>query len=224
MRWQCGQVVNMHMSRTLDVMPVADENDGVALLRVAQRLEMDLGHQRAGGVEAPEPAGLGLAAHRRRDAVSREDHDRPGGHVPEVVGEHRALALQVVDHVPVVHDLVPHVDRRAVDLERQIDDIDGAVHAGAEAAGGREVERVRARSHGRSGHGAEEACARVERDSTRRLEVQQTLAGLARSVAGGERQGTEPFDVGPQALEVAGREVLPIRRHPEHGPVQEEAR
>jgi hypothetical protein len=42
-----------------------------------------------------------------------------------------------------VDDLVPDIDRRAIALERQLDDLDRAVDAGAEAArgGDQELER-----------------------------------------------------------------------------------
>jgi len=36
--------------------------------------------------------------------------------------------------VPVVHDLVPHVHRGPETRERGLDDLDGAIDAGAEAA------------------------------------------------------------------------------------------
>ncbi len=39
-----------------------------------------------------------------------------------------------LDHVRVVHDLVQHVDGRAVQLERAFDDLDRAVDTGAETA------------------------------------------------------------------------------------------
>ena len=58
----------------------------------------------------------------------------PARHLVQLLDEHRALGAQVVDHELVVHDLVAHVDRRAVQLERALDDRDGAVDAGAEAA------------------------------------------------------------------------------------------
>jgi hypothetical protein len=41
--------------------------------------------------------------------------------------------LEVVDHELVVHDFVAHVDRRAQGLDGALDDLDGAVDAGAEA-------------------------------------------------------------------------------------------
>ena len=41
---------------------------------------------------------------------------------------------QPLDHVAVVHDFVTHVDRRAEQLDRTLDDVDGAIDAGTEAA------------------------------------------------------------------------------------------
>jgi hypothetical protein len=37
--------------------------------------------------------------------------------------------------VEIVDDLLAHVDRRSVVVERQLDRLDGALHAGAVAAG-----------------------------------------------------------------------------------------
>jgi hypothetical protein len=48
--------------------------------------------------------------------------------------EDRALGLQAVDDEAVVDDLVADVDGCAIALERELDDADGAVDAGAEAA------------------------------------------------------------------------------------------
>ena len=44
------------------------------------------------------------------------------------------LALSEFDDIFVVDDLVPDVDRRAIDLQRPLDDVDRAHDAGAEAA------------------------------------------------------------------------------------------
>ena len=62
----------------------------------------------------------------------------PGGTSCELLDEHRAFRLQVVDDELVVDDLVAHVDRRAELRERLLDDRDRAVDAGAEAARVRE--------------------------------------------------------------------------------------
>ena len=98
-----------------------------------------LGDQRAGRVEDEEVARSRRLRHALRHAVGREDHRPVGiGDLVELLDEDRALRLQALDHVAVVHDLVAHIDRRAEALERLLDDLDGAVDAGAEAARGAE--------------------------------------------------------------------------------------
>src|SRR5262249_19023090 len=57
-----------------------------------------------------------------------------GRDLGQLLDEHRALGLEVLDHVLVVHDLVAHVDRRPVFHQRALDDLDRAHHAGAETA------------------------------------------------------------------------------------------
>ena len=52
----------------------------------------------------------------------------------ELVDEDRAALCELLHHVLVVDDLLAHVDRRAVQLERALDRLDGAVDAGAVAA------------------------------------------------------------------------------------------
>ena len=54
--------------------------------------------------------------------------------------EHRAALAQLLDDVLVVDDLLAHVDRRAVQLERALDGLHGAIDAGAVAARGGEQE------------------------------------------------------------------------------------
>jgi hypothetical protein len=56
-------------------------------------------------------------------------------HFVKLLDEHRAELAQAVHDVAVVDHLVAHVDRRAEQLQRPFDDVDGAIDAGAEAAG-----------------------------------------------------------------------------------------
>ena len=56
------------------------------------------------------------------------------GNFRERLDEHRALCPQAVDDMFVVHDLVADIDRRAVFLQRALDDLDGAHDAGTETA------------------------------------------------------------------------------------------
>ena len=71
---------------------------------------------------------------RRGDAVGREDDRFALGHLPLVVDEHGPAGLELAHHVEVVDDLLAHVDRRPVEVERLLDRLDGPLDAGAVAA------------------------------------------------------------------------------------------
>ena len=83
-----------------------------------------------------EPRCSADGGHRLRHAMRREHHRPVVGHFVQFVDEHRAKAAQPVDDELVVDDLVADIDRRPEPLDRQLDDLDGAVDAGAEAARG----------------------------------------------------------------------------------------
>ncbi len=92
---------------------------------------MHLRHQRAGGVDRAQLALLGLGVDRRRDSMCGEHHDRALGHLFGLLDEDRALGFEVGNDVLVVHDLLAHVDRCAMHLERLLDAVDGSLDAGA---------------------------------------------------------------------------------------------
>ena len=118
---------------------MADQHDFVAFGEMALGLHMHLGHQRAGGIEEKHVAALGVGRHAFGHAMGRKHHRRAGiGDFAQLLDEDRALVAQPIDHIFVVHDGVAHIDRRAIFLERQLDDLDGAVDAGAKAARGAE--------------------------------------------------------------------------------------
>ena len=80
------------------------------------------------------------------------EHDvRALGHLVDLVDEDRALLLELGDDVDVVHDLLAHVDRRAVVLERLLDGDHGPVDAGAVAARRRQQHPLRVRRPGYPG-------------------------------------------------------------------------
>ena len=58
----------------------------------------------------------------------------PGGASLDFLDEYDALRLQRVHDIFVVNDLVPDIDRRAVHLQRALDDVDGAHDARAKTA------------------------------------------------------------------------------------------
>ena len=93
---------------------MADENHGAALVVVFFDFEMDLGDERAGGVDDAQRAILGAVPFAGRDAVRAEDDALAGGHLVEALDKNRAFAFERLEHEAVVNDLMAHVKRPAV--------------------------------------------------------------------------------------------------------------
>ena len=110
------------------------KNTSRASRGIARDLHVHLGHQRAGGVENIELPPLRLLLHDPRHAVGGEDHRGAVRHLVQFVDEDRADDAQPVHHVLVMNHLVPHIDGCAEQRDCALDDVDGAVHAGAETA------------------------------------------------------------------------------------------
>ena len=89
---------------------VADHHDRVAVGGEAARRDVDLGDQRAGGVDRAQLAAGGVLVHRGRDAVGGEDDHLALGHLGLLLDEDRAALGELLDHVLVVDDLLAHVD------------------------------------------------------------------------------------------------------------------
>ncbi len=124
----------------LGVASVADEDHLALLLRVADRLAVHLRHEGAGRVDHAQVPRATLGDDGVGDAVRAEDRQSALRHLRELAHEHRALGAEVLDDVLVVHDLVQHVDRRAVAGERLFDDLDRAIDTRAEAAWVRQLD------------------------------------------------------------------------------------
>ena len=75
----------------LVVVAVPDEHQRVALLGELDGLDVDLGHQRTGGVDDAEAAALAQLAHRGRDAMGRIDDSLAVGHIVDFMNKNRAL-------------------------------------------------------------------------------------------------------------------------------------
>jgi hypothetical protein len=93
-----------------------DQQDRVPVRRVPPRLNVHLGHERAGGVDRVQPACLGVRVDRGRDAVRREHHGLPLGHLSLVLDEDRAASLEVANDVGVVNDLLADVNGRPMQV------------------------------------------------------------------------------------------------------------
>ena len=136
-----------HRALGFGVAGMADHHHLAPLLGVARGLDMDLGDERAGGVDVDHVAPPCLGRDGLWDTVRGED-DRPVvGRLLELLDEDGALVTQAVDDVAVMHDLVPDIDGCAPFLERHLDDLDGAIDAGAESARRGEIEGERRLGH-----------------------------------------------------------------------------
>src|SRR6185312_4317011 len=123
-----------HRALELAVARVPDQRDLQAAARIAARLRVHLGDERADRVDDLEPAFRALLVDPRRDAVRREDNELALGHLVLGFDENGAAGLEVADDMDVVDDLVAHVDGRAMLLEQLLDDVDRAYDSGAEAS------------------------------------------------------------------------------------------
>ncbi len=112
-----------------------DQDDVAAASAVDLGFPVHLRDQRACRVDRQEIAALRFRWNRFGDAVGGENH-RTGGvrDLRELLDENRALRLQRVHHVAIVHDLVAHIDGRAEAFERLLDDVDRTHNPGAESA------------------------------------------------------------------------------------------
>jgi len=113
---------------------MADEHDVPPLRDQPLGLAVHLGYQRTGRIEIFETTRLRVERYRFGNAVRREHDRRIVGHLAQILDEHRALRLERVDDELVVDDLVTDIDGCAMLLDRQLDDADRTVDAGAEAA------------------------------------------------------------------------------------------
>ena len=119
----------------LVVAGVADVEDGVALAGPDPGLVVDLGHERAHGVDHETAPVAGGGHHVGGRAVGREHHRGAVGKVVDAVDEDDPEVPEPLHHEPVVDDLVVAVDGRLEDPDHPGQGLDGHLHAGAEPAG-----------------------------------------------------------------------------------------
>ena len=117
---------------------VANHDDLEALVDHASDLVVDLRDQRTCGVDGRQALVGCAATDFGRYAVSREDQHGSAGRVAGIFDEDGPLIAQSIDDMAVVDDLVTNVDRGrllgALPCKRQLDEVDGTILSGAEAA------------------------------------------------------------------------------------------
>ena len=113
---------------------MADQDQGAAIADIALALAVDLGNQRAGGVQNRQSARRRFLNDRLGHAMGAEHRDRAFGHFVQLFDKAGALVLQRFDDMAVVHDLMAHIDGLAIFFERALDDVDRPHDARTKAA------------------------------------------------------------------------------------------
>jgi hypothetical protein len=113
---------------------MADQHHVVIAAGVTAALVVNFVNQWAGRIDDIELTAFGISLDFTRHAMRAEDGHGAERDLVDLVDEDRAPRLQVIDDVMVVNDFMAHIDRGAKSLERPLDDLNGALDAGAEAA------------------------------------------------------------------------------------------
>ncbi len=113
---------------------MTDQNYFQSLAGVVTPFLMNLGHQRAGRIDNWQVAALGFFLDFRGDTVGAEYGNRAFRYFVELFDENSPLRAQRFDDVLIMDDLVPDIDRRSVESQRPLDDLDCPLDAGAKPA------------------------------------------------------------------------------------------
>jgi len=104
------------------------------LLGELDGFNVDLGDERAGGVNDPEAAALAEFADGGRNAVSGVNDALAVGDVVDFMNEDCALFRQLIDDIAVMDDFAADIDGSAEGFKSDLNNIDRAHYASAEAS------------------------------------------------------------------------------------------
>ena len=116
---------------------MADQDDFLTLFKLPFGLDVDFGHQRAGGVEEVQIALLSFGRNRFRHAMGGENDGPVIWAIVQLVDKDCAHALEPLHDPAIVDDLMPDINRCAIFFYSLFNYLNGAIHASAKAAGAR---------------------------------------------------------------------------------------
>ena len=123
-----------HSTLHFRVTGMADHDDLVAVLIQTRHFAVHLGNQRASGIKHAKTALRRFLLHRLGYAVRRINQRGAGRHICQFFDKNSSFGAQIVHHEFIVHHFVPHINRRAKQLQCPFHNIDGTVHPRAKAA------------------------------------------------------------------------------------------
>jgi hypothetical protein len=114
---------------------MADNDNLESLAAVSLGLEMDLGHQRTGGIDDFQISLFRLFHDCRGYTMGTEDGYRTGRGLVELFDKYGSLVFQIFDDMVIMDYLVQHVNGCAVSFEGTLHNLDCANHPCTESTG-----------------------------------------------------------------------------------------
>ena len=95
---------------------------------------MYFGHQRTSCIKDFQATIFGFLTYCLRHPVGGENDYRAVRHFAQFFHENSTALTQAVHHKTVMHDFVAYINGRAVNFQRQFNNTDRTINAGAETA------------------------------------------------------------------------------------------
>jgi hypothetical protein len=122
-----------HRTFDLRVSGVANHHHFKTIATHLRDFNMDLGDERACGIENGQTSLLRFKSDCSRNAVRRKHHRTALRYFIERLNKDRAALAKSFDDKAVMHDLMSNEDRRSKLLQRPLNDVDCAIHSSAKA-------------------------------------------------------------------------------------------
>ena len=118
----------------LVVVAVANKDKRISLLGEFDGFDVDLGDQRARGVDDSQSSALAALANGGRNAVGGIDDALAIWNVVDFMNEDCAFFRQLIDDISVMDNFTADIDGSAEGFQSDLDDVDRAYYASAEAS------------------------------------------------------------------------------------------
>ena len=112
---------------------MTNKNDDASLVDIALALKVHSCDKRADCVQDRQATRLGIILDGARHSVRAENRHCARRNFGKVLHEARALGLEALHHVPVMDDLMAHINRRSELFERTLHNLDGSDNSGTES-------------------------------------------------------------------------------------------
>jgi hypothetical protein len=127
-------VVLAHGAFYFRVAMVADKNAFTAVAAVTHDFHVNLGYQRAGGIEYTQAAPGGFILYRTGHSMGTEDNQLVIWDFVQFIHKDRTTLTQVIHHKLVMDYLMPHIDWCTEYIQSTVNNFYSAINTRAKAA------------------------------------------------------------------------------------------